>query len=164
MAENIGIVVKTELNDYAQVLLGRKSACGGCQPTGGGCRSCLTSANKMQSRVANPLGARAGDLVKVGLSSRNLFIGAAILYLIPIGSLLVGAFTGSWVASTLDMAEMLGSIVGVICGLVLGFVAVALIDRSSGIRSRITPVITGIVTPNIGLPNHRARIPVTGPN
>ena len=53
MAENIGIVVKTELNDYAQVLLGRKSACGGCQTTGGGCHSCLASANKMQSRAVN---------------------------------------------------------------------------------------------------------------
>ena len=36
MAENIGIVIKTESGTYAQVVTDRKSACGGCQSTSGG--------------------------------------------------------------------------------------------------------------------------------
>jgi positive regulator of sigma E activity len=31
MAEHIGIVVKTESSDFAQVVTDRKGACGGCQ-------------------------------------------------------------------------------------------------------------------------------------
>ena len=62
MAEHIGIVIKKESDRYAQVVTDRKGACGGCQSTPHGCRSCLASA-KMESRVANPLGAQAGDLV-----------------------------------------------------------------------------------------------------
>ena len=69
MAENIGIVIKAEADNHAQVVVDRKGACGGCQPTGGGCRSCLASA-KIQSRVANPVNAKAGDLVP-GHSQRS---------------------------------------------------------------------------------------------
>jgi sigma-E factor negative regulatory protein RseC len=79
MAEHIGIVIKTESNNYAQVVTDRKGACGGCQSSPGGCRSCLTGA-KMESRAANPIGVKPADLVKVHLSSANLFTGAAILY------------------------------------------------------------------------------------
>ena len=83
MAENIGIVIKAEADNHAQVVVDRKGACGGCRPTGGGCRSCLASA-KIQSRVANPVNAKTGDLVKIHISSANLFSSAAILYLIPV--------------------------------------------------------------------------------
>ena len=79
MAEHIGIVIKTESSNYAQVVTDRKGACGGCQASPGGCRSCLTGA-KMESRMTNPIGAEPADLVKVHLSSTNLFTGAAILY------------------------------------------------------------------------------------
>ncbi|CAB5139549.1 hypothetical protein D3OALGA1CA_3781 [Olavius algarvensis associated proteobacterium Delta 3] len=83
MADHIGIVIKTDSNNYAHVVTDRKGACGGCQSTPGGCRSCLASA-KMESRVANPIGAEAGDLVNVRLASANLFTGAAIMYLMPV--------------------------------------------------------------------------------
>jgi len=83
MAEQIGIVIKNESDRYVQVVTDRRGACGGCQSTPHGCRSCLASA-KMESRVDNPLGAELGDLVKVHLSSSGHFTGAAILYLLPI--------------------------------------------------------------------------------
>ena len=62
----------SKMINYAQVVTDRKGACGGCQSSPGGCRSCLTGA-KMESRVANPVSAEPGDLVKVHLSSTNLF-------------------------------------------------------------------------------------------
>jgi sigma-E factor negative regulatory protein RseC len=152
MAENIGIVLKTEANDTAEVLLDRHSGCSGCQSIDGGCSSCRTSAQKMQSRVANPVGARVGDVVKIRLSSGSLFAGAAILYLIPMVCLLAGAFAGSWLSAMLNITELPGSILGAVCGLMLGFALVALIDRSAGIRARLTPTIIAIVTPIIGVP------------
>ena len=149
MAENIGIVIKAEADHYAQVVIDRKGACGGCQPNGGGCQSCLASA-KMQSRVANPVNAKAGDLVKIHLSSANLFSGAAILYLIPVLGLLFGAFAGVWVSSAFSFADSFGSISGAMSGLAVGFAVVIILGRRPGIRRRIMPTITQIVAPGIG--------------
>ena len=149
MAEQIGFVVKTELNDYAQVVLDRKGACGGCQPSSGGCRSCLASA-KIHSRVANPVSAKVGDHVKIHLSSANLFSGAAILYLIPVLGLLIGAFTGAWASSAFGFSDSFGSIVGAMSGLAVGFAVVIILGRRPGIRQRMVPTITQIVTPSIG--------------
>jgi sigma-E factor negative regulatory protein RseC len=151
MAEHIGIVIKTEPNNFAQVLTDRKGACGGCQSTPHSCQSCLASA-KMESRVANPLGAEPGDLVKVFLSSSNLYTGAAILYLLPILGLLLGAFIGIWASTTLGLSKSLGSIGGAAAGLCLGYVSVIGLDRSPRIRRRIMPTITAVLTPKVGLP------------
>ena len=148
MAEHIGIVIKTESGNYAQVVTERKGACGGCQSTSGGCRSCLAS-SKMESRVVNPVSAKAGDLVKVHLSSANLFTGAAILYLLPILGLLLGAFTGIWAATAFGLTEIFGSIGGAMIGLGIGYATVIALDRNPNIRRRIMPTITTIVTPNV---------------
>ena len=152
MAELIGIVIKTGAGAYAQVVTDRKSACGGCQSTPGGCRSCLVSA-KIESRVANPIGAQAGDLVKLHLSSMNLLTGEAILYLLPILGLLVGAFTGAWLAKVYGLTEIFGSLGGAITGLVVGYTVVITLDRSPSLRRRIMPTITNIVAPNVGIPD-----------
>ena len=152
MAEHIGIVIKTESSDFAQVVTDRKGACGGCQSNPDACRSCLTSA-KMESRVVNPVGAEPGDLVKVHLSSANLFTGAAILYLLPVFGLLLGAFTGVWVSPMYGLTEIIGSIGGAVVGLGIGYAAVIVLDRSPRIRRRITPTITTILTRKVGLPN-----------
>lgn len=150
MAEHIGIVIKTESSNFAQVITDRKGACGGCQSTPHGCHSCLAS-SKMVSRVANPVGAEPGDLVKVHLSSANLFAGAAILYLLPILGLLLGAFMGAWASTAYGLTELFGSIGGAAAGLCLGYVSVIGLDRSPRIRRRIMPTITAILTPKAGL-------------
>jgi sigma-E factor negative regulatory protein RseC len=152
MAKHIGIVIKTESSNFAQVVTDRKGACGGCQSNPDGCRSCLASA-KMESRVVNPVGAEPGDLVKVHLSSDKFFTGAAILYLLPVLVLLIGAFTGVWVAKIYGFTEISGSISGAIAGLGIGYAAVIVLDRSPVIRRRITPTITTILTRKVGLPN-----------
>jgi sigma-E factor negative regulatory protein RseC len=152
MAEHIGIVIKTESGNYAHVLADRKGACGGCQSTPSGCHSCLTSA-KMESRVSNPVSAKAGDLVKIRLSSTDLLTGAAILYLLPILGLLIGAFIGVLASTAFGLAEIIGSIGGALTGLFVGYVAVITLDRSPSIRRRITPTITAIVSPNVGIPD-----------
>lgn len=151
MAEHIGIVTKKESNRFAQVVTDRESACGGCQSTPHGCQSCLVSA-KMESRVANPLGAEPGDLVKIHLSSSGLFTGAAILYLLPILGLLLGAFMGVWASTVYGLTEMSGSIGGAAAGLGIGVAGVISLDRNPRIRRRIMPRITAILSPKVGLP------------
>jgi sigma-E factor negative regulatory protein RseC len=107
----------------------------------------------MESRVSNPLGAEPGDLVKVHLSSASLFTGAAILYLLPIFGLLLGAFIGVWTSKAYGLTELFGTIGGSALGLGIGFAAVVLLDRSPRIRRRIMPTITAILTPKVGMPD-----------
>jgi len=151
MADHIGFVIKNDSGKYAQVITNRKSACGGCQSSPHSCGSCLTN-SKMESRVANPLGAEPGDLVEVRLSSGNLFAGAAILYLLPILVLMLGAFLGTWASTLFGVTEISGSIGGAVTGLVIGYTAVIGFDRSQRIRRRIMPTITAILTPKVDLP------------
>jgi sigma-E factor negative regulatory protein RseC len=146
MAEHVGIVIKTEPGNYARIIADRKVVCGGCEPNHGGCHSCLVNATQMESRVVNPVNAKVGDLVRVHLSSGNLFTGAAILYLLPVLGLMIGAFSGPWALTGLGISESLKSIVGAVTGLVVGFVAVILLDRTTFIRKRVMPAITAIVT------------------
>jgi sigma-E factor negative regulatory protein RseC len=151
MAEHIGIVIKTEAGNYAQVVADRKVACGGCHSTPDGCLSCLASA-KIESRVVNPVNAHAGDLVKIRLSSTNLLTSAAILYLLPIIGMLIGAFAGVLISTAFGMTELIGSIGGAITGLIVGYAAVITLDRSPSIRRRMMPTITTIVANNVGIP------------
>jgi sigma-E factor negative regulatory protein RseC len=151
MAEHIGIVIKTEPGNYAQVVADRKSACGGCQSNPEGCLSCLTSA-KIESRVANPVNAHAGDLVKIRLSSTNLLTGAAILYLLPIIGMLLGACAGVLVSTAVGLTQIIGSIGGAVTGLTVGYAAVITLDRNPSIRRRMMPTITTIVAHNVSTP------------
>ena len=152
MAEHIGLVIKTESGNYALVVADRKGACGGCESTPDGCAGCIVSA-KIESRVANPVGAQAGDLVKIRLSTANLFTGAAILYLLPVIGLLFGAFAGGWASTMFELAEIYASIAGAVVGLAGGYLSVIALDRSKAVRRKIMPTITSIVTPQVFIPD-----------
>jgi sigma-E factor negative regulatory protein RseC len=151
MVDYIGIVIRKDSNRYAQVVTDRKGSCGGCQSTTHACLSCQASA-KIESRVSNPLGAEPGDLVKVRLSTSGLLAGAAILYLLPVLGLLLGASTGVGVARGHGLSEMSASIGGAAAGLCIGYLAAIGLERSPRIRRRIMPTITAILAPKVGLP------------
>ncbi len=152
MADHIGMVLQTEPGGWARVSTDRKGACGGCESHPSACASCLTGVQKMESRVANPVGACAGDMVKVHLASENLFMGAAILYLVPIIGLLIGVFTSAWAAPFLGWQTVSGGLMGLLIGLAAGFAVVIVIDHSAGIRRKMTPTITAVVAPKGEVP------------
>jgi sigma-E factor negative regulatory protein RseC len=154
MADRIGIVIKKESDQYVQVVTDRKDACGGCQSTPHGCRSCLSSA-KMESHVANPVGAEPGDLVRIHLSTENLYLGAAILYLTPIIGLLIGAFVGTWASTAFGLTGTVAIIASAAGGLAIGFAVVMVLDRTAGIRRRIMPTITSVLTSDVDMPDNK---------
>ena len=123
-----------------------QGACGGCESHPSACAGCLPGAQKIESRAANPIGAQAGDLVKVHIASANIFTGAVILYLAPILGLLVGAFTGAWAAQVFGWSAVSGGLIGTLMGLAAGFGLVSAIDRSAGIRQKMTPTITAVIS------------------
>nr|WP_281432140.1 SoxR reducing system RseC family protein [Desulfatitalea alkaliphila] len=146
MAEQIGIVRKHHSDGWAIVMTNRTGACGGCH-TGAGdaCRSCLT-VSKMESRVANPINARTGDMVKIRLRTSELLKGAFIFYLMPVLLLLCGAFAGLWLAQPMGWNETAGAVLMGGAGLAAGVVLVVLLDRTRYVRRRMMPTITAVVT------------------
>lgn len=155
MAEQVGIVVKQESSKVAWVATERKGGCGGCHASPHGCRRCQSPV-KMESRVVNPVGAKPGDRVRIQLSSENLYLGAAILYLLPVFGLLLGAFTGGWLSPTFGLAATSGTIGGAAAGFGFGFAAVIVLDRTSVIRRRITPTITAVLSRQSGMPERKS--------
>ena len=73
------------------------------------------------SEAANPVGAEVGDLVKLRLASSSLFTGAAMLYLLPVLGILVGAFAGDWAAGSAGISGAIGAITGAFFGLATGY-------------------------------------------
>lgn len=153
MAEHIGIVIQMEENGRVRVAADRKGACGGCDHRGGGCKSCLTGANKMESEAANPVGAKVGDLVKLQLTTFNLYSGAALLYLLPVLGALAGAFLGDWAAGSDGEIGVIGAIAGTFFGVAIGYAFLVAIDRGQGLRRRWMPTITKVVRPGVGVPS-----------
>ncbi len=146
MAEQIGIITGIDPDGWARVLSDRQGACGGCHSGHGGCHSCLAGA-KFESRVANTVGGQPGDLVRVSLNSRGFFMGAALLYLLPIAALLTGAFSGAWGAQHLGWQQSTGSVLGALAGIGIAGLLLIRLDRSQSARRNLTPTIVEILSP-----------------
>lgn len=148
MAEQIGIITEDQGDGWAIVVSDRKGACSGCH-AGDGCHSCLSwlSSTKMESRVANPIHARKGDVVKVRTRSSDLYKGAFILYVVPIIGLMAGALSGAALSTRYGWPQSIVAVITGIAGLALGVAAVVVMDRSRYVRQHMTPSIVEVVIP-----------------
>jgi sigma-E factor negative regulatory protein RseC len=144
MSYRTGIVQKKEPGGYAQVITERKTACGECHHRKLVCYGCLLNP-KIVGRVANPIGAEAGDTVKIHLSTGKLLLAAGIFYLVPIFTLLMGALLGGYVSETVEVSETASSIWGAAVGLFIGMIFVTVWGRVKRIIKMFQPVITSIV-------------------
>lgn len=149
MADHIGIVIQSEEKDLLRIAADRKGACGGCDHRGGGCKSCLAGADKVESQAINPVGAKPGDLVKLQIPSASLYTGAALLHLLPVVGLLAGAFFGDWAFGSANTISVFGAAVGAFSGLTLGYAVVIAKDRGKDLRRRWMPTITQVIQTNI---------------
>lgn len=146
MMQTRGLVVKTEKDGFAQVVMDRKSACSGCDAgKADNCRSCLTRA-KIKARVLNAEGAVKGDIVIVSLSRSKAMKGAAAFYLIPVVCLLAGAFIGNSIGNALIMDNSLSAMTGGFISLVTGFYIVRKISEQMNSDQGLIPEITKIVS------------------
>lgn len=150
MADTRGLVIHAAPDGWAEVIVDRKSACGGCADTHK-CRSCL-SATKITTRVLNPANATDGDLVVVSMKSEIVLKGAAVAYIIPVVGLMVGAFSGSTVYAALRIDETTAAILLSFLGLGCGFVVSTFISKLLAAKKKFIPVISRVVNT---FPNHR---------
>jgi sigma-E factor negative regulatory protein RseC len=95
--------------------------------------------------VFNSAGAHEGDTVVIYISPSSVFKSAAILYLIPVVFLLVGAMTGSSVAVRLGMEEYVSALLFGLIGLAIGFLIVWSFSTRLEVDSGLVPKITQVI-------------------
>jgi sigma-E factor negative regulatory protein RseC len=143
MAHTRGLVIKIKEGGIAQVVTDRKNACGGCGSTHS-CHSCLSN-SKMMTEALNRVDAKEGDLVDINLNSGLVLKGAAIMYLIPIAGIMIGALVGSFISGIFGIDETISAIIFSILGLCIGFMTTAFISKQMSVENRFTPIITQII-------------------
>lgn len=108
-------------NDYAEISVPRKSACGhDCEE----CAGCGVTGAAVKAKALNPIGAKPGQKVVVESSTQKMLGIVAYVYLIPVVLFILGYLAmvvlGAGVALQYSVA---------IAGFVLGIVFAILYDR-----------------------------------
>ena len=133
----LGVVLKTKDN-FAQVRVGRNSACAACGKCG------MTEKQKhVDFYASNEVGANEGDTVELDIPEANSAKLALFAYFIPLAPALILLF----LAIGLNWSDWLG-IVLFFAGLVAGFAVLAIVDKARKHKWMATPIITKIVHKN----------------
>jgi sigma-E factor negative regulatory protein RseC len=142
MIEESARVIRLE-GEYAWVETQRKSVCGSCSANKGCGTSVLGKVlgqRRSYVRVLNPVEAKLGEEVVVGLGERAFVTGSLAVYAIPLLALLLGAIAGDWLAGLYQWSDI-AAVAGGLGGLAAGFVWLWLFARRVGGDSRYQPVI-----------------------
>lgn len=145
MAEQIGIITGIDPGGWATVLSDRREGCGGCH-SGHESHHSLTG-SKFESRATNTLGAQPGDLVKISLNSSSFFKGVALIYLLPIAALMIGALSGAWGAGHIGWQQSTGAVLGAIAGVGIAILTLIRLNRSQSALRSLSPTIVEILSP-----------------
>ena len=145
MNESEGIV-KEVRGKKALVLTDRQEMCASCvaknfcQMFGGG--------KEMLSETINPIGAKAGDMVKIGIPTGTVTKASLIVYMIPamgfVGGASLGYFIGKLYGFDLNVSTLIGSILGL--GLLMIFAR--FLNNVFSKKPSYQPEITKIITPD----------------
>ena len=122
MIEETARVLSSE-GELAVVETRRAAACGGCDSQnhcGTSLLAGLFGKKPVRVTVHNPIGARPGDRVVVGLSGTLLTKASILLYLVPILFLVLFALAGQWLAQYLGLFAEPWSVISGVSGLALG--------------------------------------------
>lgn len=106
MIEEHARVVEAQ-GEHAWVETQRKGACGSCSASGGCGTATLSQVMGRKTarvRVANPLGAKAGDEVVIGIPEGALLKGSFAMYAVPVLAMMIAAWAGTMLAG--DAAEL----------------------------------------------------------
>ena len=142
MLETEAVIVEIK-NSVAYVETQRLSGCGHCDPQKGCATSTLTKffgGKKTFFKALNPIEARVGDAVVIGVEDGAVLKGSFAVYLLPILFVLLGAGVGNALASTAPLRDLL-AIIGAVTGLGVSYVWVRAYTAYVSKNSHFQPVI-----------------------
>jgi len=142
MIEKTAVVISTN-QGYAWIKSDETTSCSGC--TSGGCssNSLFSGMDKKlgKMQVSNPLHAKPGEQVIVGLPSDGLLKSSLLAYLLPLLGMLVFSLLGSEIFVWMGSSSELGAILLGIAGLVAGLRFSDTLVQCSDIKEKLQPVI-----------------------
>ncbi len=153
MAVTKGFVTRTNENGLADFVPQEKSECGSCSSM----HSCGIGSRRkrLATGVLNKAGADVGDFVTVSIKSSKILTSIAVIYLIPVAGLLIGAITGANIYDVLAFDETTSAIIFSLTGLCLGGLLATFISRKLSANHKFTPTITKILKSNPNLSKNR---------
>ncbi len=145
MLEENGIVISIS-KGMAEVSVMPQSACGSCSASNGCGTSLIASMfpeRNSRFKVKNPLGAKTGEQVVIGLQESALQSASLILYLIPLAGLIFGAMAGIYLSEHIfhNPSELPSILLG-FAGMGAGFMLVKyLVQHTEGSGSYQAEII-----------------------
>ena len=151
MSAERGIVENVEPG-WAWVKTKRSSACNSCASRS----HCLTQgADQMLVKAQNTVNAKKGDEVELYLSTKTKLKGTAIVYLLPVFGIFVGAFSAGPLSEALGLNPSLGMAFFTLTGLVaLVFLMRALANRMAA-KQALTPLVKRVIISARSMPTKR---------
>ncbi len=151
MIEENARVVSTE-GEYAWVETERRSSCGSCSAKGcgTGALSKILGRRIQRLQVLNPIAAKPGDEVVLGIREQVLLKGSLAVYIVPLIAMLAGALLGEALAPQWGSdPEGLSALLGLL-GLATGFLWLNRYNRTLSRDKRFMATILRI-NPDVGL-------------
>ncbi len=143
MIEEQGLVIDVH-DGYVWVETQRRSSCDKCSINGGCGTSVLSRVlgqRRTRVRALDPLGAKTGDEVVIGIEDAMLLRSSLAAYLVPMLGLLLGALCGGALATAFGISHEAGSILCALAGLAAGIVWLSRHSRSTSHDRRYQPVV-----------------------
>jgi sigma-E factor negative regulatory protein RseC len=141
MSAERGIVQKVE-SGWAWVKTKRSSACASCDSR----HHCLTQGgDQMLVKAPNTAQAKKGDEVELYLSTKTKLKGTAIVYLIPVFGIFVGAFSANPLSEALGLNPSVGMAVFTLTGLVLAVFLMRYLANRMDSKQALTPLVKRVV-------------------
>ncbi len=144
MNEEVGTVREVR-GEKALVMTDRQSMCGQCMAKdychmlGGG--------KEMIAEAFNPIGAKPGDTVKIGIPAGTVAKASFVVYMIPAIGIVGGAAVGYVAGKSSGVDFNLTTLVGCLAGLGISLIMVRLLSNILGERPSYQPEIIRIITP-----------------
>jgi len=164
--EERGLVIAAGSDGFAQVETQRSSACGSCEGKavcGTSALSKLFGARRSSVQALNPIGARPGEQVVIGLHEGAMTRASFAFYIVPLLSLFLFAVMGEWVGTRLAIAStepaaVAGGVLGLLLG--LGWVrryaeSIRHDRRYQAVVLRRSPTISADVGVSVDFEHHR---------
>jgi len=139
-------MVKEAKGKKALVITDRKEQCaqcmakGFCQMLGGG--------KEMLSEALNPVGAKADDIVLIGIPSGTVTKASMVVYMIPAIGLVGGAALGNYFGKLYSLNLDLSTIVGILAGIGISMIFVRLLSNVLSKRPSFQLEIIKIINPD----------------
>lgn len=142
MATEEGIVIHTQ-DALARVETTQSRSCKGCTSKG----SCQVAADGKRAEVlaVNLAGARKGDRILMQIETASLLKACFLLYILPVGCMLLGAILGHWIALSLDRDPSVISAFSGFSALILSVIVIRSTANRMGQRDAYKPKIMRVL-------------------